>query len=253
MINLGTDTAPLSLQKDASVLSEAAQRRLKLRRATQEFEAIFVSQILKNMRSCSLNEEEGGFGKDVMMGMADEAVSERLAKSGALGIGDLLYRRLVNRIEGAADSGSSESHNAPVSKSQRTISQAPEALQQYKKEIAYAARATGLSPKLIEAVILRESSGDSNAVSPKGALGLMQLMPDTAAEVGVVNPRNPAENILGGAKYLRSLLDRFGDLRLALAAYNSGPAAVERFGGVPPYKETRSYVRDIVANLKEAK
>ncbi len=253
MITLGTDTAPVSLQKDASVLSEAAQRRLKLKKATEEFESIFLSQILKNMRSASLNEEEGGFGKDVMMSMADEAVSQQLAKSGALGIGDLLYQRLISRIESGTDTESSGTKAVPSQKLQRSVTHTPQALQQYRNEIAYAARATGLSPKLIEAVILRESSGDSDVVSPKGALGLMQLMPDTAAEVGVNNPQNPGENILGGAKYLRSLLDRFGDLRLALAAYNSGPATVERYGGVPPYEETRNYVNDIVANLKEAK
>ena len=99
---------------------------------------------------------------------------------------------------------------------------------------------------LIRAVIHAESAYQPDAVSPKGAQGLMQLMPDTQSEVAVSNPFDPAQNIRGGAAYLARLLDEFSDdLELAAAAYNAGPSAVYRHGGIPPFEETREYVRRI--------
>lgn len=114
--------------------------------------------------------------------------------------------------------------------------------------LAQAAQSHGIDLRLLEAVAWQESRGRMDAVSPKGALGVMQLMPTTAAELGV-DPTNPADNIRGGAMYLRRQLDRFGSLPLALAAYNAGPGAVVRYGGVPPYRETRDYVSKIMSRL----
>jgi soluble lytic murein transglycosylase-like protein len=106
--------------------------------------------------------------------------------------------------------------------------------------------ANGIRPDLVRAVIQTESAFDPYARSVKGALGLMQLMPATAEELGVTNPFDPVQNIRGGIRYLRSLLDRYGNNEtLALAAYNAGPAAVDRYGNVPPYRETLNYVARI--------
>ena len=103
----------------------------------------------------------------------------------------------------------------------------------------------GVSPQLVRAVIKVESAYQERARSRKGAMGLMQLMPDTARQYAVSDPYEPESNIEGGIKYLKSLLDRY-ELKLALAAYNAGEAAVRRFGGVPPYPETQKYVTDIL-------
>lgn len=106
-----------------------------------------------------------------------------------------------------------------------------------------------ISPALVRAVIQAESAWNVRAVSVKGALGLMQLMPATASHLGVSDPFDPEQNIRGGVKYLRFLLDRYdGNFELALAAYNAGPGAVDRYGRkVPPYRETQAYVRKIVS------
>jgi soluble lytic murein transglycosylase-like protein len=109
-----------------------------------------------------------------------------------------------------------------------------------------------VDPALIKSVIANESSFNANAQSPVGAQGLMQLMPETAASLGVKNPFDPAQNVAGGTRYLRSLLDRFkGDTRLAVAAYNAGPGAVEKYGDVPPYSETQSYVKNVLGSLDQ--
>jgi len=108
------------------------------------------------------------------------------------------------------------------------------------------ARANDVPPALVKAVIAAESMFDSEAVSHAGAQGLMQLMPDTARSLGVEDAFRPDENVRGGTEYLRAMLDRYGDFSRALAAYNAGPRAVDRHQGVPPYRETRDYVRRVL-------
>jgi soluble lytic murein transglycosylase-like protein len=106
-----------------------------------------------------------------------------------------------------------------------------------------------LSPRLLEAVAYVESRFNQKAISKAGAIGVMQLMPGTASELGV-DPHNPEGNIRGGAEYLRRMVTMFGNnLELALAAYNAGPSAVQRYGGVPPYAETRAYVDAVMDYL----
>lgn len=112
--------------------------------------------------------------------------------------------------------------------------------------IARAARRHGLPPALVKAVVRAESNFQPHALSNKGAQGLMQLMPETAEDLGVDDPFRAEDNVYGGTRYLRAMHDRFGDWQLALAAYNAGPGAVDRFGGVPPYAETQEYVERVL-------
>lgn len=112
------------------------------------------------------------------------------------------------------------------------------------------ARANNLDPLLVELIIRHESNFNPQAVSPVGAQGLMQLMPGTAAGLGVRDPFDPDQNVAGGAKYIADQLRRFKDLRCALAAYNAGPGAVMQYGGVPPYAETQYYVGAIYGEYR---
>jgi soluble lytic murein transglycosylase-like protein len=106
-----------------------------------------------------------------------------------------------------------------------------------------------VDPSLVKAIIANESGFNANATSKVGAQGLMQLMPSTAQSVGVRDSYDPAQNVAGGTRYLKGLLDRFnGDVRLAVAAYNAGPGAVEKYGDVPPYAETQSYVANVLGS-----
>lgn len=118
------------------------------------------------------------------------------------------------------------------------------------KEARKAAVASGLPLNLILAVIDTESGAVAQAVSEKGAQGLMQLMPATQLDLGVANPFDPEENIMAGSRYLAWLYQRFNDLELALAAYNAGPGNVAKYGGIPPFAETQNFVRRVIERYK---
>jgi soluble lytic murein transglycosylase len=153
--------------------------------------------------------------------------------------GDSRYRRI--------------GHDAPPRANGADRHRARPAPATLRPQIDAVARTVGLDPHLIHAVVQVESNFDPAARSPKGALGLMQLMPATAARYGVTDPLDPADNLLGGARYLKDLLRRFDDnLALALAAYNAGEGAVARHDNrIPPYPETRAYVPRVLALLDQ--
>ncbi len=130
---------------------------------------------------------------------------------------------------------------------QRARSGPPAAAGQWDSTIAEAAQEYGIDAALVKAVMTAESGGNAGARSSAGAMGLMQLMPATAESLGVTDPYDPRQNIFGGARYLKGLLERMGSPELAVAAYNAGPGAVQRYGGIPPYAETRRYVANVMA------
>ncbi len=120
--------------------------------------------------------------------------------------------------------------------------------EEWKRIIRKAAETYRLPESLIAAVIRTESDFQANALSPKGARGAMQIMPDTQKELGLEDPYDAEANVMAGSAYLRRQLDRFGSLELALAAYNAGPANVIKYGGIPPFPETREYLKQVTAH-----
>lgn len=131
---------------------------------------------------------------------------------------------------------------------------AVDSLQSVSRWVRHYASIYRLEAALVHAVIKAESNYDPQAVSSKGACGIMQIEPKTARHLGVTDPFNPREAIRGGSSYLRQLLDRFqGNLDLALAAYNAGPTAVTHYGGVPPYPETRNYIKKVKRFMRDFK
>ena len=158
-----------------------------------------------------------------------------------VGAGAATAQPAVQQADAAESSGFSEA--------MRTASESVAGKYDLDAIFAEAESAYNLPSGLIKAVAKAESNFRPNATSPKGAMGIMQLMPGTAKGLGVTDAYDPYQNIMGGARYLRQQLDRFGSVELALAAYNAGPNNVSKHGGIPPFKETQNYVTKIMGLL----
>ncbi|MDF1554190.1 MAG: lytic transglycosylase domain-containing protein [Deferrisomatales bacterium] len=176
-------------------------------------------------------------------------MAERRRTAGLL-LGTLLAAAGVARADvyrAAGADGSISFTDTPTEPGYAVVIQETPPVLPWRQVVGREAERYGLDPRLVRAVIYVESGEDPVAVSPKGAQGLMQLMPGTAAEVGVDHPLRPRDNIRGGVGYLATLVHDFdGDLELALAAYNAGPGAVRKYGGIPPYRETQNYVKKVL-------
>jgi Rod binding domain-containing protein len=267
--------------------------KARLRKATKEFEAFFVYQMLKTMRETvpdnPLTKDapmSDGLGKETFTQIFDMEVARKVNIGGGNSIADLLYKSMEKLVDAQYSQDSvpqplkalrqpehlpialpeqqaiplpQEKPTVPLKKatdalpiqtSQCKINEDP-ILAKYGEYIHQAARETKLDSALIASVIRAESSGNPKAVSPAGAKGLMQLADSTAHDLKVTNAFDPEENIKAGSRYLKSMLDRFGSLDLALAAYNAGPGTVEKYGGIPPFSETRNYVKRVTALVGE--
>ncbi len=243
-------------------LDDASKARLQ--KAVKDFEAIFVGYMLKSMRSGIPKSDMFGdsFGGDILDGMFDMEFAEQVSKYSNLGLGSSLYKNLTGEeLPRTAHVTSEPVPPRPTgvprtSRPHGSASASPgrsvrDRVEGYNDIIAKAAEAHGLDPGLIKAVMASESAGHADAWSSKNAKGLMQLIDSTAAAMGVKNVWDPKENISGGARYLRQMLDKFnGDVSLAVASYNAGAAAVEKHGGIPPYPETRGYVERVLQYWK---
>ena len=175
---------------------------------------------------------------------------------GALGLAALLSsgpaRADVYARSGA--DGTVRFTDAPTEPGYRVVIRTSPPRVPWREALAREAGRRGLDPLLVRALIQVESGENPRAVSPKGARGLMQLMPATARELGVLDPLHPRDNVKGGIAYLSRLVERYdGRLDLALAAYNAGPGAVDRYGGLPPYPETRAFVRRVLSLYERAR
>jgi Rod binding domain-containing protein len=228
-----------------------------------------------------------GLGKETFTQMFDMEIARKVTISGGNSIADLLYNSMEKLVEAQYGQESEaqplkalklpehrpielpkvrakpllqEKEAIPLKKkavdalpirtSQRTVVEDP-ILARYGEYIHAAARETKLDSALIASVIKAESSGNPKAVSPAGAKGLMQLADSTVQDLKVTDAFDPEENIKAGSRYLKSMLDRFGSVDLALAAYNAGPGTVEKYGGIPPFSETRNYVKRVTALVGE--
>ncbi|MGC8653125.1 MAG: transglycosylase SLT domain-containing protein [Candidatus Kryptoniota bacterium] len=243
-------------QVNAAHRNLTEEQKTKLKAAVKGFEAIFDEYMLKSMQETEKIDDNGdkdeGFGKDIMTGLFNIELSEFMAKNSNLGIASMLYKQFTGEDlnDGIKKISLNEPlHSAGFGKVNANSSDSLlENVGKYSDIIDEAAGIFGLKSSLIKAVIAAESAGRADSLSSKNAKGLMQLMDSTARDMGVTNPFDPRQNIMGGAKYLKSLLDKFsGNVELALASYNAGPNAVEKHGGIPPYNETRNYIRRVLS------
>jgi Rod binding domain-containing protein len=238
----------------------------QIRKVAKEFEAIFASMMIKSMRK-SVGENPlvpSSFGEDVYTEMLDNEYAKMYGSSSSIGLADQIAKQLEKMMkpENALNDLRAVGKDSPWSTDPRFIPQSTGSgdakktsgtgdssgvLNKWNPLIEKASSLYNVDKNLISAVIMQESAGNPRAVSPKGAKGLMQLMDTTAQAMGVSRSFSPWENIAGGTKYLRLMLDKFGgDEKLAVASYNAGPAAVERYGTVPPYEETKKYVNAVL-------
>jgi len=241
-----------------------AQKR-KLAKASMDFESLLTSLMLKSMtKSAGGLFGKNNYGGDTFDLLFENKLAEFMTKSDGMGIAKVIYKKLTGEsmpkmpsVIKAPNSNSVLKYNSNINNN-LSISPSKAALKRLKKYeniIKQAALKHGMDENLLKSVILTESAGNPYALSKANAKGLMQLMDSTATTMGVRNIWDPKENIFGGAKYLSQMIQQYdGNLKLALAAYNAGPAAVNKYGGVPPFEETKNYIARVIGyknNLEE--
>lgn len=236
------------------------EQKAKLQKAALDFESIFTSMMLKSMMKTTEGGLFGseGFGSDIMDGIFESKLAEYMSYSGSLGIAGMIYQKMtgeelnldhpIKRIPNFSLPLKLDLNELPaISPSSSSLNR----IQRFDDIISKAANSFNLNENIVRSIILAESAGNELAISKANAKGLMQLIDSTAKEMGVHNVWNPEENIFGGTKYFAQLLRQYnGDMKLALAAYNAGPANVDKYNDIPPFEETKNYVARVLGYLK---
>lgn len=307
-------------QTSKATKTEQEIKLLKLKKACQDFESIFIYYMLKSMRTSDSKSNlfGEGLGSDIFMQMFDQGLADKMAASGQLNIAGNMFSKYaamvggenistpqstkpagglnsVNHkeytiapqsnltpakptsietkpvvpnpqsaipetdnllppvaiIEPKADATAVADKSLAISPAtSKKVARYKAVVEKYHDIITTAATANNVDPNLVKAVIMQESGGNPNAISSKGAKGLMQIMDGTAKMLGVTDPYDIKQNIEGGVKYLAGLINKFeGNIQKALAAYNAGPAAVQKYGGIPPYDETADFVNSVMSHF----
>lgn len=239
-------------KKNLSKLDKA-----RIAKASRGFEAIFVNMMLKQMKAGIPKNESDNmmtFGAETLEGYNDMMFADEIANKGkGIGIAEMVYYQLSggDKLHYKSQENSSTISDllskASINNGYQDsfISKLKSRISKYDDIISLASDSYGVDKELIQSVISAESAGKENAVSKAGAKGLMQIMDSTAEDLGIENVFNPIENINGGTKYLKNMIDKFEDKDLALAAYNAGPSNILKYGDIPPFPETKSYVNRV--------
>lgn len=283
-----TDLERLKEQTPQSLDQEKARLKKATKEFESFFMYQLMKSMRKTIPENSLNEGgmmAGGMGKDIFTDMFDMHISKEMVSNSDRSISAMLYKSLEKVVEAPYKTEAEESvpikplelntkKAIPIDMNeQKPLPEKEEAipleqpqkfkpvtmpisrikndkiLSQYGEIISKAAEKHDLDPSLIISVIKAESDGNPDAISQAGAKGLMQLIDSTATELGVTDSFDPEENIMAGSRYLKDMLNRFGDMRTALAAYNAGPGNVMRYNGMPPFEETQKYVDKVIDTL----
>lgn len=231
-------TKPLAIQTKPHAVSDTthtkATDRRKAEAVAKQFEAMLIGQLVHEMRSGTDMFGSSDPSAKMYDSMFDQALAERVAGN-RFGL-----KKMV--MDGIDRTQTKTKPNLKMASG----------IEKWDDTIVRIAQEEKVDPNLVRAVMSQESGGKPFARSRAGACGLMQLMPDTARQMGVKSIFHPEENIRGGVRYLKEQLEKFGRVDLALAAYNAGPGAVERHHGVPPYSETKNYVRAVMSRMQSA-
>ncbi len=221
----------------------------KLKKLSRDFEAIFIDMMLKTMKIGEDSTLGNSAENSIYQSMYQEALANQIANTSSFGIASLIFNSIKKEIENIK----TPTVQKPIQLHQNNYIPFKLNLPKDILDVVKKASAVYQVPeKLILSVMKAESNFNPQAVSPKGAMGLMQLMPQTAQSLGVTNAFDPVQNIMAGTKLLSNLIQNLQSVPLALAAYNAGIGNVKKFNGIPPFQETVAYVQKVISYYEKS-